>query len=355
MSDPTAVAAPAPVAPTAEPSAPAPVVERSLQQFRADREAERAKALEPTPALPASQPEPAVPVSPLAAASEPPEDADEPETPSIPAPEQDGHRWKDPAFPGVRLDLRRRDHRRIKALLEDGHRTAEENRELRARLSGAGQPGPQGAPRQPRAPASDPNEAAPTLEQFADQPDPYGAWMDAKIEHGIRKGLHQHTSQRATVERAQRIEAAIESSQSRYDAGLPQVRERYPDFDAAYQEVFETLQRVPLPVKSSIVHRLLTDEHGHDLTYFLGNHPDDLRRLVSARSRAEQQFVMGQIVAQVKASVARPQPAAPPNPPAAPMAPVHGGGTPTGYNPATASLAQFRAKHGVRGGRRVAS
>lgn len=350
MTDPTTSAS-APTAPAVEAPAAPVVIEKTLADFRAEKAQPAAPVAQVTP--------PAEPTrSPLSAAPEPPEPADEPETPAItPAPEADGHRWKDP-ITGVRLDLRRRDHRRIKTLLEDGHRTAQENVELRSRLGQVPQPVAQPEPpRQPAAPpqmAGDPNDPRPTLDQFADDADPYAAHTEAVARWAARQEHRTLTAQRSAVERTQRTQAAIAGAQQRFDAQLPTVRQRYPDFDAAYSELHDSLARTPIQIRTPIIHRLLTTEQGHDVAYYLGNRPEQLQRLVTARTPQEQQFVMGEVLAEVKAALKAPA-AAPPTPPAAPMAPVHGGGTPTTYNAASADLAAFRAKHGVRGGRRISA
>jgi hypothetical protein len=348
VSEPTVT--PSAPAPAAEPSAP--VVDKTLQQFRAEKAAPAAPVVE-SPVVVAAP----APAHPLAVA-EPPEPADEPETleppdpAAVKAPEKGAdHRWKDPET-GIVLDMRRRDHRRMKRALEERHAFAQ--RLMQPPVAPAQTPAaPEPREATPRALSVDPADPEPQLEQFADQPDPYAAHMRAVARWEARQEHKALSAQRATVERTQRVTAAIESAQASFDADLPAVRERYTDFDAAYGEVIETLARVPLARRTPIVHRLLTAPQRHDLAYFLGNHPQELQRLVSARSPQEQQFVMGEIASQVKSALAAP--VAPLKPAAPPMAPVNAGSTPTTYDPATANLAQFRAKHGVRGGRRLAS
>jgi hypothetical protein len=353
LADPTVVATAPAIA--AEPSAP--VVEKTLQQFRAELAQPVAPLPDPAPVV--ETPAPVAPVSPLAAAPEPDEPPDQidaaPNPADVKAPEQGAnHRWKDPET-GIVLDMRRKDHRRMKRALEERHAFAQQVLEARAPQPSPTAPEPtREAPRAQSAP--DPTDPEPQLEQFADQPDPYAAHLRAVAKWEARQEFNARQSQHAQVERVQRTSAAIAAAQTRFDAELPSVRERYPDFDTAYEELHETLARVPLPVRAPIVHRLLTGEATHDLAYFLGNHPEAVQRLVTARSPHEQQFVMGELVAQVKAGLkTAAAPVPPPQLPAAPMTPVNGGGTPATYNPATASLPQFRAKNGVLGGRRVSA
>ena len=251
-----------------------------------------------TPA-PVEAPEtPEAPVNPLAAAPEPTEDPDPGDvTPEPKGPEAVAHRWKDPDT-GVTLDLRRRDHRRMKRLLEERSDLSAQLTRMRAQLSQPPTPEPTQAP--PRASVAAPSPAEPTLEQFADQPDPYAAYMDAKIQHGIQQALTKTQSERASVERTQQTQAAIASAQQAFDAQLPDVRARYPDFDHAHTELYDTLARVPAGVRAGVVHRLLTSPVKHDLAYYLGNHPEDLATLTSARSAHEQAIALGRIEASVE-------------------------------------------------------
>lgn len=335
---------------------PAAPAEKTLAQFREEKAAlAEGRAIEPA--------EPVAPVvSTLAAAPEPPEPADEPDVPITPnpadakAPEQGAnHRWKDPET-GIVLDMRRRDHRRMKRALEERHAFAQ--RLLQPPSPPSAPPAAPAAPPPARAAApaaGDPADPEPQLDDFADQPDPYGAHTRALARWEARQEFRTQQAARADVDRTQQRNTAIAASQERFDTALPAVRERYPDFDAAYGELHETLARAPLPVRTPIIHRLLTTPQGHDLAYYLGNHPEDLARLVTARTPSEQLLALGDIEAQVKFALKSAGQPAPHNLPAPPMAPVNGGGTSTTYNPTTANLAQFRARHGVRGGRRVSA
>ena len=295
--------------------------------------------------------------------AEPPEPADdgaddEPaiDPAAVKAPEQGkDHRWTDPET-GIKLDLRRRDHRRMKRALEERYAFAQ-------RAMQASQPAPreQEPPQAPRPQARqaaqpDPNDPEPVLEQFANEADPYAAHTRALARWEARQEFKEQQASHSRVERERQTSERIVQAQQAYDAELPQVRERYPDFDDAHQDVLDTLSRVPQQARAGVVQRLLTSPIRHDLTHYLGSHPDDMQALVTARSASEQAFILGAIETRVRALVnQRSRVPAPVNPPAAPMEPVHGGGTPTTYNPATANLAQFRRKHGVRGGRAVSA
>ena len=352
-----------PVAPApalaAEPSAP--VAPNSLAEFRAQKADSFAALAEPPVETPAPQNEP-----PIAADLEPPMvdegDDDQPPQAATPdqqlesakGPQQDPKtwRWKDPDT-GMTLDLRRRPDRRMKRLLEERADLARQVSTLRQ--------SPQPAAPEPRreAPralsATDSNDPEPQLEDFADQPDPYAAHMRATARWDARQEFKQQQTAHANVERTRQVRATIDHAQQAFDAELPQVRQRYADFDDAHTEVLETVGRLPMQARAPLVHRLLTSPVKHDLTHYLGSHPDDLAAVVSARSAYEQGLVLGAIETRVRALVnqrsAAPAPHITPAP--APMAPVAGGASPVTVPDAKSinSLAQFRAlkpKFGMR-------
>jgi hypothetical protein len=285
--------------------------------------------------------------------AEPDEEPDTPPAQEQPqGPQPAAHRWKDPDT-GVTLDLRRRDHRRIKRLLE-------ERSDLARRVSyGQPQPWPQGQPDgslqpQPQARQAqpeptlqpDPNDPEPQLEQFADQPDPYASHNASLARWHARQEFRQLQASHTRVERVHQVKAQIDRAQQAYDAELPQIRQRYADFDDAHSEVLETLGRLPMPQRAPIVHRLLTSPLRHDLTHYLGSHPDDLAAVCSARSQYEQGLVIGAIETRVRALVNQRNkaPAQPITPAPAPIAPVGGNASPVTLPDASKmTLAQFRA------------
>lgn len=328
--------------------APAPSPSPTLAEWRAARKTETPAVPEPAPAAPAPEP----PQNPLAGPPEPPEPPDEPEPEAAKGPEPAGHRWKDPDS-GVTLDLRRRDHRRIKRLLEERATFASQ---LRQGPALPAPPLPQSktaAPEAATAPA-DPRDPEPTYEQFADAPDPNAAYLAAVGRWNARQEIRHHEAQRAAVEHAQRYEAHIASRQSAWDAKLPEVQQRYPDFDAAYTELFDALASQQQRSKP-FVQYLLTSPVGHDIAYYLGQHPEEVQRLFAHPTLDAHLRAIGAIEARVQHLLEQAHTPAPPVKPApAPIPPVGGSATPTSYDARTADLATFRRKHGVLGGRAVA-
>jgi len=348
---PSAPSAPAaPVQPSAPPAAP-----NSLAEFRAQKAQSMAALVEPTPDQPPSPtPKPTEPRV-HTALEDGPEITDEgsepqaaPETPQGPKPPEQGpdHRWRDPET-GIRLDMRRRDHRQMKRALEDRAALARRLEALEARVTQPPAPAPPPARPQPQAFQPDPNDPEPTLEQFADAPDPYAAHTRAVAKWEARQEFKQLQASQARVERQRQAAAALSHAQSDYDAGLPQARERYPDFDAAHDEVLAELGRLPLPARAPLVQRLLTSPLRHDLTHYLGSHPDDLAVVLAARNLHEQGIALGAIETRVRALVNqrnRPAPSHPTPPPPAPMAPVGGNASPAAIpDGRNMTLAQFRA------------
>lgn len=330
------------------PSTPSPET-LTLRDYRAQKKEPPVPVADPTPAAPptvATTPEPAHPLS------APPEPPDDPEPATVKPPEQGpDHRWRDPET-GIRLDMRRRDHRQMKRALEDRAALAHRLAALEQRVTQQAPPAPESArPQVPPAPAAhDPSDPEPTLEQFADQPDPYSAYTRAVARWEARQAHREFEAQRTRVESARQTAAQIDSAQSAWDAKLPDVKQRYPDFDAAYHELHDTLRRIGRGSRP-LVQYLLTAEHGHDVAYFLGNHPQEVEALFRAPSLDAHLRAIGALEARVVALAKRPAapPAPPMTPPPAPMTPVGASGTPTSFNPQTASLAQYRAlKKGLR-------
>jgi len=308
--------------------------ETSLEEYRASKAPVEAQPVVADP-LTVVMPEGDEP----AEAPEEPEASETPETPPAPpqaaTPEVPDHRWKDPET-GVKLDLRRRDHRKIKQALE-------ERAELRAQRQVPPRPEPT-APERPARPQLrppvDPKDPEPQLDSFANETDPYAAYVAASARWNARQELRHQQAQRAIVERAQRQTADVQQWQSAFDAKRPAVKAQHPDFDAV-----EAALMAALPTDGRarpLVHRLLTAPNGHELTYYLGTHLDELQTLYEATTESDHHRAIGRVEARVEAQTSAPTPA-PSSPPPTPMTPTGGSGTPTTYDIKTASLAQYRA------------
>lgn len=317
------------------PAAPAPATEPSLSEFEQHKVSrgfmETPKRPEAPAVDPPSEPEPKpaaeTTVNPLAAAPEPPEPpptADDADPPAAKGPEPVDKRWKDPDT-GVVLDLRYRKDRRIKHVLEERAQLAQRLAAIEARIAQGGpqrQPPPQAQAQRPVGP--DPNDPEPTLEQFSDKPDPYAAWMDAKVQHGVRQALKQHGTQQQQAFRQQQMRQQVDTAQSQWDAKLPEVRQKYHDFDAAYGEFFSSVAGLGRRGRPLVAH-LLKSPVGHDVAYFLGNHPEELERLFAAPSLDAHYRAIGALEARIEQALkAQPAPTSTTRA-AAPITPVNAG------------------------------
>ena len=328
----TPVVAPTP-APPAVPS-PAP---SSLADFRAQKGTE---APETTPAVAVSAPIVHTAVEEL------PESRDESEEPQPQAveakpPEQTPtHHWKDPEL-GIGLDLRRKDHKKIRRALDDYAALRAQMRQLQQSQSPR-QAEPQRESLSPVQARPDPRDPEPTLAQFADQPDPYASLFDAKLDWRLR----QYEATRSRVEQGRQQTAQILTAQERYDAKLPEIAQRYPDFDAAQGEVLEYLSRRDPRQTRRFIARVLQSPIGHDLTHYLGTHPEALDQIFNVPTLDAHLVAIGELEASVKAELkGRATPAPHPNPVSAPITPV-GAGASTAVLPdgkSITSLKQFRA------------
>lgn len=204
------------------------------------------------------------------------------------------------------------------------------------------------------APTVDPNDPEPELDAFADQADPYLAYTRSLARWEARQEHKTLEATRTAADRVQQQETHRTDLQAKWDAKLPEITQRYPDFPATWDAFYDALAPFAQPQTINgetkpgrhryLINRLLSSDAGHDLAYFLGKHPDDVQRLFSAKTFDEHVLAIGRLEERVQAGLkthAAIVPAHPPAPP--PMPPVGASATVTTYNPATATLQQFRA------------
>ena len=257
------------------------------------------------------------------------------------------------------LDRRTRTARRIQALLRDRSERDKHIRLLEANATKT--PARKGAKAHPngRRTSQAQASAAPRLEDFQHHEDPYAAHQrasqDYHLDRKLDQRLNERDDQRATVERTHRTQAAIESAQKRWDDGLDTARKQHPDFDAAYDALYSRLESASGDERTRFVTQaLMTSPAGHALAHHLGTHQDALAALYQTRSLDELNRAIGRLEARFEGETSqttsrrnsKPNPALP-----APVEPVASGATATSYDAGTATLAQYRAKHGLRGGR----
>jgi len=313
----------------ADPVAP-PVSE--LADFRAAREAERQGEVEEEVSVEGVEAKPETPPS---------------ESEDVSPAQMDPAKHVYDPDTGEVLDRRSRSAKRIDALLRERHA-------LRQQIAHQSAPPPEeAAPEEPSQDVSTENEE-PSLDQFSDQPDPYAAFAAANARWHARQELQKQTDEKSTADRAAHVEARIQHAQATWDGKLDEVRQRLPDFDQAYNVLYETL---PTDGKQRpLVETLLTSPIGHDMAHYLGTNPKAVMDLYNQPTLKAHLRAIGKLEAQIEAKVgiSHPQSASTPvDTPPPPMHPVGGGATPTNYDSRSATLAQFRKRHGVRGGRRT--
>jgi hypothetical protein len=309
-----------PVAPEETGAEPleAPVAE--LAEFRAARKAEREGVVEDTVEAPA------------------------PDVQAPPTEEPVGveNQIVDPDT-GEVLDRRTRAAKRIESLLRERH-------ELRQRI--VNQP-TQPAPEVPQEPEAPTEETEPILAQFTDEADPYAAFVAANARWHARQEVSKAAQQYSAADRTAQVETQVRHAQAQWDGKLNEVRQRLPNFDHAYQAMYQTL---PTDGKQRpLVEVMLTSPVGHDIAHYLGTHPEAVQDLYNKPTLKAHLRAIGKLEARAEAAAGTQTatPALTPvDAPLAPMNPVGAAATPTNYDSRSATLAQFRKRHGVRGGRR---
>lgn len=268
---------------------PPPAVPQTseLAAWKASRKAGAPRVPEPTP-----EPEPPPP-PPVPEVSEPPEPPERVETPApLPA---TAEKWEDPDT-GEALDLSTRRAKRIKRLWSEREALKRENAELRAQR-------PQETPPPPVAAA--PSTEKPKLENFASLEEYTEALADWKFD--------QRDAARAAVEArtaAERSQSELVASFSKREA---EARTKHADFDDVVGQ--------DLPVSPPMRDAVLFSPLGQEMRYWLGQHPEDCRR-IAGLPRDAALSAMGKVEALVEAGslppVTTPTPsvtrAAPPTP-----------------------------------------
>jgi hypothetical protein len=247
---------------------------------------------------------------------------------------------------GEQYDKRTRAGKRVMRLLG-------ENKSLKARIDELSRPAPQAAaPVAAPAPVEDKEPDAADLTKYpAGEYDP--RYLSDLARHAARQEHQTLEAKRADAERAQQQETDRKAKQDGWDKKLPEVKQRYPDFDQAYDALYAALAGTGGRHRY-LVTRLLDSEIGHDTAHYLGTHPEAVQALFDAKTFDAHVRAIGELEAQVKASLKpAPKPAPPVPVPPAPIPPVGASASVTTYDPATANLQQFRQKHGVIGGQRI--
>lgn len=230
-------------------------------------------------------------------------------------------RFEDPDTREV-LDLRTRNGKRIRNLLGDRARLRAENEELRARNTtrpaDEAQPGRTAQPQAPTQ-TTETDDPEPKLDDFTS----YDEYSRATSRWVTRQELKsQRDTERASAQQQARHQQ-FQQSVEKYSEALPQVRQKYPDYD-------EVLARIPLDkAHQHITNAVLTSPVGHELAYYLGTHPDAYKAIMTAPTLDAHLRLIGRFEAQVEAAASPAAPSASPRTSRAPepVAPVHSAGS----------------------------
>ena len=186
------------------------------------------------------------------------------ETPPAPeaAPEADTTPARDPSLPK---------HDPIARMKQALAQKAEAERKaaaLEAVLARYQVPQAPAAPPPAPAPAATNGHAEPTFEQFATEPDPYTAYMQAWARwdraQAIAQARADWETEQATARRTHQFQTALHAG-----------RTAYPDFDAALTEA-DTLG---LQVSAVMQDAIADSPRAADLVYFLATHPEECIQL----------------------------------------------------------------------------
>jgi hypothetical protein len=205
------------------------------------------------------------------------------ETPAAQAPRDDKGRFvpktseslpktSEPAEPPAEPQTRRRDdtlpkHNPVTRMQQALAAKAEAERRavlLEAELSRYRQGAPAQARPEPQAPAAD----EPQFEAFADQPDPYTAYLQAWTRWDRAQGIAQA---RAEWEAGLTARERVQAFQSRITAD----KTHYPDFD----QVLTQADTLGLQVSAVMQEAIAESPNAADLVYYLATHPEECTQL----------------------------------------------------------------------------
>lgn len=145
--------------------------------------------------------------------------------------------------------------------------------------------------------------------------------------------LAEQRAQAERQERAQRQQHAEQVRQS-FQERAAAARERYQDFD-------EVAFDASVPVSEEMTVVIAESEHGPDIAYYLGSHPDEARRIASLSPLAQARE-LGRIEAKVSQAPVKKTTSAPP-----PAKILKGKGSPE-RDPSKMSIEEYRAWRGMK-------
>jgi hypothetical protein len=176
---------------------------------------------------------------------------------------------------------RRNAQQRINQLVRQNHERDRENAELRARLEALERHTESSPQPQPVAEAAETPETSLGADEDAsgsrpkiDDYDDYDDYVDAVAGWRAEKAVASALETREKAERDARVQAEQAEQSSAWESRLSDARERYEDWD----EVIQTLR---IPRTPALEEAIVTSEVGPDILYYLGEHLEEAKRLVT--------------------------------------------------------------------------
>ena len=123
------------------------------------------------------------------------------------------------------------------------------------------------------------SEAEPTLEQFADRPDPYAAYLRATAAYDRKKEAFE-AHQKAQAEAAKSSQAQMEAQWKRIFDAHTQRLAAYTKDVPNYQERLAKAPGTSLQATPVLHTALMMDDKGPEKILYLAEHPAELRKLL---------------------------------------------------------------------------
>lgn len=135
---------------------------------------------------------------------------------------------------------------------------AQEIQALRAQRQA---PAPPPTPQAP--PQAQDDDAPPTLEQFAEEADPYLAYVDARADWKARQVLKDERRRYEAAERERQQWAAVQTFESRRN-----------DFASRTPDFAQVMQTSPAQSSGAMREAIVVSDRGPEILYFLCTHPE---------------------------------------------------------------------------------
>lgn len=167
---------------------------------------------------------------------------------------------------------------RINELTREKYLAQRKAERLQAELDAVRQKPPQAAAPAPQAAAATPQTQTPPTEEAEPQVGQYAVYEDY-VKAITRWQARQVAREEVAALRVEDEQVALAQQQiqilTQFEQGKQTARERYPDFD----QVMTSDVAVAMPITEAMQHVITTSPVGHDVAYYLVQHPDEAQAL----------------------------------------------------------------------------